>query len=275
MSSPRTFNEKFGPLGRFLLRILLWLHPRAFRTEFGDRWVEFLVEQRREFRYRFPLLGPLRFWVDILRDLVVSLPRIRREWSQPPNPDREMNNGSFTLESIIQDLRFAFRTLARRPLFAGVAILTLGLGIGAATAMFSVVDGVLLADTPYRDPDRLMSIWQSIEGRDGYTADGETRLQYSQYKALLEESTAFESVAAYAADWGESTLSGGTRPELVTVGATTHTLLPVLGVTPVLGRWFLPEEEGEGAGAQAMVTVLSYDTWLRRYAGDRDVLDHF
>jgi predicted permease len=173
---------------------------------------------------------------------------------------------------LIQDLRFALRTLSRRPLFTAISILTLGLGIGAATAMFSVVDGVLLADSQYADPDRLMSIWQTIEGREGYTDAGETRLHYPQYRALKEESTAFEDVAIYAAAWGESTLSGGTRPELVNVGAATASLLPVLGITPVLGRWFLPEEGGEGAGAQDLVTVMSHENWVSRYNQDREIL---
>jgi putative ABC transport system permease protein len=272
MQPPLSPLSGFSFPERCLVRALLILHPKVFRAEFQSRWLEFLGHQRREPRYEPRLFGPARFWIDVLKDLAASLPRIRREWRRPTAPNRKAGSGMSAVESIMQDLRFAYRTLARRPLFAGVAVLTLGLGIGAATAMFSVVDGVLLADIQYRDPARLMSIWQTIEGREGYTAAGETRLLYSQYRALQEESTAFEDVAVYAADWGESTLSGGSRPELVTVGATTASLLPVLGVTPILGRWFLSEEEGEGAGARAMVTVLSHDTWIRRYAGDRGIL---
>lgn len=108
------------------------------------------------------------------------------------------------MESVGQDLRYALRTLGRRPLYAIVAVLTLGLGIRAATAMFSVVDGVPMADVAYRDPDRLISIWQCLEGHAGYTKAGETRLMYSQYKLLQERSTAFGDVAVYAGGWGES-----------------------------------------------------------------------
>ena len=231
-----------------------------------------MQKQRGEDRYASPFLGTLLFWADVMRDLVVSLPRNRKEWRRTETLKRESNNGMFAVESLFLDVRFALRTLAHRPLFTVVAFLTLGLGIGAATAMFSVVDGVLLADSQYRDPDRLMSIWQTIEGRDGYTDGGEIRLQYAQYEALQEESTAFGEVAVYASDWGESTLSGDVRPELVNVGAATASLLSVLGITPVLGRWFLPEEEGEGAGSQALVTVLSQETWVRRYAQDATIL---
>jgi len=257
---------------RYLIWVLLMLHPKAFRAEFEDRWLEFLGQQRREPRYQPRIIGLARFWIDVLKDFAVSLPRIRRVWRRTKTQSIKTTKGRPAMESIIQDLRFAYRTLARRPLFAGVAVLTLGLGIGAATAMFSVVNGVLLADIQYRDPARLLSIWQTIEGREGYTAAGEKRLLYSQYRALQEQSTVFEDVAVYAADWGESTLSGGSRPELVTVGATTASLLPVLGINPILGRWFLDEEEGEGAGDRALVTVLSHDTWIGRYGGDREIL---
>jgi len=262
----------FGPIERLLLRAVLRLHPPSFRTKFRKEWIDFMQKQRGEDRYASPFLGTLLFWADVMRDLVVSLPRNRKEWRRTETLKRESNNGMFAVESLFLDVRFALRTLAHRPLFTVVAFLTLGLGIGAATAMFSVVDGVLLADSQYRDPDRLMSIWQTIEGRDGYTDGGEIRLQYAQYEALQEESTAFGEVAVYASDWGESTLSGDVRPELVNVGAATASLLSVLGITPVLGRWFLPEEEGEGAGSQALVTVLSQETWVRRYAQDATIL---
>jgi predicted permease len=261
-----------GFFERGILRLLLSLYPRDFRTDVREQWMEFVRQQREEKRYSRKVWGRLRFWMDVIRDALVSVTRVRREARLEPargRPDRRRARG---LETLSQDLRFALRTLRRRSLYAGVAIVTLGLGIGAATAMFSVVEGVLLADVQYRDPDRLMSIWQRLEGRSGYTEAGEIRLQYRQYRALREQTTAFEGVAVYAADWGESTLSGGSRPELVNVGATTASLLPVLGIAPSLGRWFLPDEEGEGAGDRAMVTVMSHDTWTRRFAAERDVL---
>jgi putative ABC transport system permease protein len=257
---------------RLLIRWLPKLYPKEFRLEFQDQWAEFIVEQRREERYRSRFLGGLRFWWDVGWDVVVSASRIRREPGQVPKGNGGRTRGPHAMDSLLQDLRFSFRTLRRRPLFTGVAVVTLGLGIGASTAMFSVVDGVLMVDSPYREPDRVMSIWQGLEGRDGYTAAGEIRLMYSQYRELQEQSTAFESVAVYAADWGETTLGGGSRPELVTVGAATATLLPTLGVSPILGRWFAPDEEGKGAGDRAMVAVLDFDTWVGRYGGDPDVL---
>ena len=255
-----------------ILSLLLRLYPAEFRVEFQDQWRAFLEEQRLEGRYRERRFGRLRFWTDVIKDVLASSTRMWRERRLSRGNRRKKTQGSTIMESIIQDLRYAGRTLRRRPLYAGVAVLTLGLGIGAATAMFSVVDGVLMADVPYRDPARIMSIWQRMEGRAGYTDAGETRLMYSQYMALREMSTAFEDVAVYAADWGERTLGGGPRPELVRVGPTTASLLPVLGITPSLGRWFLSEEEGAGAGDRAMVTVMSHELWVGRFAADRDIL---
>jgi putative ABC transport system permease protein len=261
-----------GSFERGILRLLLSLYPRDFRTDVRDQWMEFVQQQRREEKYRRRGWGRLRFWKDVVKDTLVTATQVRREARSESARGRAEGRRFGSLETLFLDLRFAFRTLRRRPLYAGVAIVTLGLGIGAATAMFSVVDGVLLADVQYRDPDRLMSIWQRIEGRSGYTEAGEIRLQYRQYRALREQTSVFEGVAVYAADWGESTLGGGSRPELVNVGATTASLLPVLGISPILGRWFLPDEEGEGAGDRAMVTVMSHDTWTRRFAADRDAL---
>jgi len=262
------------PAGRtrsrlFVLRILLGLFPRDFREEFEDQWMAFLEEQRKERCYQTPVLGWARFWMDVLRDLAGSVPRARRESREEGKTNRGRRRGGRGPDPVLRDLRFALRIFSRRPLYSGVAILTLGLGIGSAAAMFSVVDGVLLTDRQYTEPDRLVSIWQSIEGMTGFTAEGETRLHYPQYEALKERSSSFEEVAVYAGGWGESTLSGDGPPRKVKMGAATASLLPTLGVNPVLGRWFLPQEESEDQG---LVTVLNHDTWMVRFGGNRDIL---
>jgi len=259
-------------LERVLLALLLRLYPADFRADFQDQWRAFLRDQRLERRYRRRWSGGLRFWMDVIKDVLVSSVRMRRERHPPTPQHRGAGAGGTVLDSVGQDFRFALRTLRRRPVYAGVAVLTLGLGVGAATAMFSVVDGVLLTRTLYRDPGRLVSIWQRIEGRKGLTAAGEIRLKYDEYKAIRAQSTAFQNVAVYTGDWGESTLGGGPRPELVEVGAATASLLPVLGIAPVLGRWFLPDEEGNRAGDRARVTVMSYGTWAGRFGADPGVL---
>lgn len=217
MTEPRGLNR----MERFLLRFFLRLYPGGFRERHRHEWMVFLEEQRKERRYRQPVWGAFRFWFDVFRDLAGSIPLARRQARE----DGRRHAGERTRlpapGALFQDLQFALRTFSRRPLFAAVAILTLGLGIGSATAMFSVVDGVLLADRQYTDPDRIVSIWQTIDGQPGYTAAGETRLHLPQYEALNQRSTAFEGVEVYAGGWGESTLSGEGPPGLVKVGAAT------------------------------------------------------
>ena len=143
---------------RFFLEALFRLYPRAFREEIWDEWLDFLEEQRRERRYQRPVWGALRFWMDVLMDLARSIPLARREARGNEKGNGRGRKGAPAPDSLLRDLRFAYRTLSRRPLFAGVAIVTLGLGIGSATAMFSVVDAVLLADRQYTEPDRLFSV---------------------------------------------------------------------------------------------------------------------
>ncbi len=279
MKPPDFESTDLSRFGRLLCRVLLRCYPKHFRARFTDEWIRFIDRQRHEPRYRQRILGPLRFWKDLVTDVLGSSWRARVEGRRAArsrriigDSDAGRERGRITVESILQDLRFAFRTFRRRPMFTAVTIATLGLGIGTVTAMYSVIDGVLLSRAQYRDPDRVVSIWQRVEGREGYTAAGEVRLQYSQYRMLAGESTTLAGVALYASDWGETALTGGERPESVTVGAATASLLPVLGIAPRLGRWFTDEEEGDRAGDRSLVTVLSHDTWVRRYGRDMDVL---
>ncbi|UCG85031.1 MAG: ABC transporter permease, partial [Gemmatimonadota bacterium] len=171
------------------------------------------------------------------------------------------------------------RTLRRRPLYATVAIVTLGLGIGAATAMFSVVDGVLLKPLPYDEPGRLVTIWQTMPdakgrpGNEGLRWDRYT-LTYQQYRDLLGNSTLYEGLAAYKLYVSDgATLTGAVDPVELRVGAASASLLHVLGVRPPLGRWFLPGEEASLAGEEgASVAVISHDLWQRRLGGSPETL---
>jgi putative ABC transport system permease protein len=182
-------------------------------------------------------------------------------------------------DSTVQDLRFALRTLRRRPLFAAVAVSTLGLGIGAATAMFSVVHGVLLKPLPYDEPGRLVAVWQTVpQARDLPGDDGarwdRTRLTYSQYRDLMEKSTAYQGLAAYRAGTPDvATLTGIGDPAELRAGAATASLLALLGSHPVQGRWFLPSEQASTAGDDgASVAVLSYELWRDRFGASREAV---
>jgi putative ABC transport system permease protein len=170
------------------------------------------------------------------------------------------------MESLAQDIRMGIRSLVRRPLFTGVAVLTLGLGIGATTMMFGVVETVLRPDLPYPDADRLVTLWQEWPGYRGLRSH--INLTDDQYRLWRDDQTLFQDVAMFAAsEWGFGTLTQRGRPSRIGLGTATASLRDVLGVRLYLGRWFLPEEEGSAPGEAAPVAVLSYKLWQNAFGG--------
>lgn len=180
------------------------------------------------------------------------------------------------LSDFCQDLRVGLRTLGRRPLFAAIAVLTLGLGIGSTTAMFSIVDGVLIRDLPFRDPDNLVSVWKawpSWQGREGldYTWD-HIQFPWADYQNVKRHASTLGGVAAFQSRT-ELTLRGGGAQELLSVGRASENLFDLLGVRPVLGRTFLDEEVPPlGPDEGARVALLSHELWSRRFGRDPSVL---
>jgi putative ABC transport system permease protein len=158
---------------------------------------------------------------------------------------------------MINDLRYAFRQLAKSPGFAAVAILTLALGIGANTAIFSVTNGVLFRALPYKDPSRIVAINKisSDFGFGGLTAGA--------FLDFREQSASFENLAAY--DETELTLTGGGDAERIVASEVSSALFPLLGVNPSLGRTFTADEEKIG---RDQVVVVSEAFWKRRTGGD-------
>jgi putative ABC transport system permease protein len=172
---------------------------------------------------------------------------------------------------ILQDIRFALRTLRRRPLFTAVAVTTIALGIGAATSIFSIVDGVLLRPLPFREPARLVAVWQTFpawkkEPMLAYMWDHIT-LSLPEFRDLRDKATSFASVGAWAG--GSVLLVDGDKTEQVTTLRVSATLLDVLGVRPYLGRMFLPGEDVPNAPP---VVLVSYEQWQSRYGGRPDIL---
>ena len=175
------------------------------------------------------------------------------------------------MDSVLADLRFAVRSLRRRPTFAAVAIATIALAIGAATAIYSVVDGVLFRSLPFRDPGRIVSVWQTDPGRRAQPllANGWDRapLDYTAYLVWREKQTSFDGVGVWS---GFSALiAGASAPEQIIGSRVSPGLFDLLGVRPVLGRSFLPGEDVFGG---PHVTMLSYETWQSRFGGRRDVV---
>jgi predicted permease len=173
--------------------------------------------------------------------------------------------GTRWLEDFWQDLRYALRTLGQHPGFAAVAILTLSLGIGASTVMFTLVNGVLLRPLPYPQPDKLAAVHGHT---DDWNAElfGEQNVAYPDFLDCERESRSL-MLAGSLFDGG--TISGSGLPEYVDLQEITSNLFSVLSVNLVQGRAFLPEEERTGA---APVMILGYSFWQRRFAGRPDAV---
>src|SRR5882724_1336330 len=161
------------------------------------------------------------------------------------------------LETLGQDVRHGFRILAKNPGFAIVAVLTLALGISANTAIFSVVDAVLLRPLPYPHAERLVAIWST---------DPSTPLSPTappDFRAWQQEGKRLDDMGAFA--YSDQNLSGpGQEPERVQGARVSASLFPTLGVGAALGRVFLPEEERFGRHREVL---LSYGLWNRRFGG--------
>ncbi len=170
-------------------------------------------------------------------------------------------NTAHFLTGLGQDLRYGFRTLRKSPGFTAVAMMALALGIGANTAIFSVVNGVLLRPLSYPDPDRLLNIFET-------TADfNHASVAYPNYLDWRRGNHSFTDMGAFRSD--DFNFTGNGDPEQVPGEYVSASLIPVLGVTPSLGRRFLPEEDRQGA---ACAIMLSYGFWKQRFAADPNIL---
>jgi putative ABC transport system permease protein len=166
------------------------------------------------------------------------------------------------MDLLLQDIRHGIRGLVREPGFAAVAILTLALGMGATTAMFGVVRGVLLAPLPYSDADSRVMVWSRWTGWD------KTWVSPIEVQDYRQRVRSFRGVAAWES--GQVNLTGGVQPERVGVGRVTANTFEVLGARPLHGRGFQRGEDASGTGARAV--VLSHGLWQRRFGGDQGVL---
>jgi len=164
-------------------------------------------------------------------------------------------------DSLRQDLRYSLRTIRKNPGFAATVALTLGLGIGATTAIFTVVSGVLLRPLPYPEPQRLVSI------QEDYGAGPAVFIASIEVVEWQKHSRTFSQVAAYFNC--SVNLLGAESAERLDCGSVTQSMLPALGVRPVLGRNFLPEEDRPG-GPPAV--IVSHALWQRRFGGDPAIL---
>jgi predicted permease len=168
------------------------------------------------------------------------------------------------LETLFQDLQYGARLLRKNPGFTTVAVLTLALGIGANTAIFSVINAVLLRPLPYKDSDKLVMLWERNPSR-GFEHEHVTPADFADWQ---EQSHVFDQIA-YWSGQGQYNLVDFDGAEKVNCAYTSSSLFPLLGVRTISGRIFLPaEDQLEGD----RVAVIGYELWLRRFAGNPNVI---
>ena len=168
------------------------------------------------------------------------------------------------MSNLVAELRLAARALLRRPAFSGIVVLTLALGLGANTAIFSVVNAVLLKPLPYPEPERLVMVWERNRDRD---ANERNVVSPANYLDWQRQSEVFESMAA-GIDWHIS-LTGDGEPEELHVEYVTASFFPTLGGRAAIGRTFTTEEDAPNA---PRVAVLSDALWRRRFGADRGIV---
>src|SRR6266481_2185807 len=164
------------------------------------------------------------------------------------------------------DIVYAFRTLRRQPGLTAMAVLALAIAVGANTAIFSVVNAVLLRPLPFHDPDHLVFLWEANPIIGGLLSE---RLpvclkNYLRWKA---QARSFESMGAMVAT--KVDLTGGDKPERIEAARASADFFSVLGVHPAAGRFFTPDE---GAPGKDRLAILSYGLWMRRFGNDPAVL---
>ena len=167
------------------------------------------------------------------------------------------------MDTLLQDIRYAIRMCVRQPGFTAIAVVALALGVGANTAIFTIVNAVLLERLPYRDSDRIMSLWEEGTHRPGRN----NTLGPANFIRWRERSSSFDAMAAMVDT--RANLTGRGDPEEVVVQNVEAQFFPMLGVSPLFGRTF---SDAENRDPQSLVVVLGYDFWHRRFGGDAAIL---
>jgi len=229
---------------------------------------EYHAFQRRE---RGALGATLWYGRQLVRSIWI-LRRSHRSSSRRSRPGKRPGTDAafsprgitFVSRSLLQDVRFAARTLRKRRGFAAAAILSLALGMGATSVVFSIVDGVLLRPLPFPEPERLVLLWQEYFPYELVGQDlGTTHAKYAQW---VERATSFDAMAAF--ETGSADLTGNPAPQRVDVVRATAGLIDVLGLQPEIGRSFSAAEVATGEH----VALIAHDLWQQRFAADPGIV---
>jgi putative ABC transport system permease protein len=249
---------------RTLYRWLSRLLPGELRTGAGADLAAMAEACLARERARLGRAGFALAWIRLIADTVAVAAAAHISGSPTPHHFKTPQRGVLeaNMDMLRRDIVFALRTLRRQPGFALITLLTLTLGIGANTAIFSVVNGVLLQPLPYPHPEQLEFISSQFPnlGFDQFWVDPGEYVDFRTHQA------AYTSIGAY----GTTTVTmGGDSPSRPLAGLTTPDLMPTLGVAPEVGRWFNDQDARPGAEA---VIILSHELWQRQFGGDRSAV---
>lgn len=256
-------NSRIVALAAAWYALLLRAYPAGFRRRFGRQMTEVFEDRCRAAHRQRGRLAVALLCAAAVGEVAVNAVKERSTAFRSPSPARapihRRSSGQLT-ESAMHDAKFAFRTLAKSPGFTFVTIVTLALGIGANTAIFSVVNGVLLKPLPYDHPEDLVAVGHTAPGL-GYSRLPQTAATFLTYR---EESRVFEALAA----WNPRSVSvtGTAEPEWVDAVWVTEDIFAALRVWPVLGSAFTNETISERK------VILSHGYWQRRFGGDPGVI---
>jgi putative ABC transport system permease protein len=236
-------SKKVSRATRFY-RLLLYLLPFDFRGDFGPEMEEVFHEQHSEAERRGGTAGIWRLWWETVKGIFTTAPREH-------------------LSMLRQDSKFAFRMMRKNLGFTIAAIIVLGLGIGANTAIFSVVNAVLLKPLPYAHGDRLLILQQTTPstGMMGTSVSVPELMDYRRQSRSLDALVEYHNM--------QFILLGRAEPEQVETGVVSWNFFDVFGVKPLVGRNFAPDDEKQGAPA---VLLLSFEYWERSFGGDPTVV---
>ncbi len=258
--SPRSVR-----LSARLFRISVFLLSKRLRERRGEQMVLLFEEIATEAYVIGGARSVVVCWIASTFDLVKRAFAERLYSPTPRAPKRRGNSRkqhkAGMMDSLVQDVRYALRGLAKRPAFTAMVVLTLALGVGANTAIFSVVNGVLLRQLPYASPSRIVELVGTRQGALTGT------IAYPNAMDVRDRSTIFEEFSAY--DEWRANLTGIDEPELIYGALVNPSFFAVLGVNPHRGRFFTPEEDIDG---RDRVVVLTYGLWSRKFGADPSII---
>ena len=234
-------------------------------------------------------MTPLRFAQTLVRAIAHFVPRWqRRDWKQEWDAELRchadhqhepfgvvsrstgavadavyLRSQALQLDVLLQDALLAWRNAVRRPAFTALVVMTLALGIGVNSAVFALLDGILLRPLPYRDPSRLVFVWHTVPSQNIFAVEA-TAWDYGDWHSLRSFSE-----LALASGGAVTIADAGDSPERVRISSVTASLFPLLGITPAIGRAFTTAEDTTDAPG---VVILSDGLWRRRYGGDPNIL---